>query len=160
MGRIFATNGIALTDSSGGTIVDEIGLVSDTQFTGSSIYLGTEQTTTSTTATPLANGTITFILNRTTNMLFLTNGLLYRFGGVSTYRKGFLELHLNGTLQRPWMQADIESSVVDHVVQTSMHKIISVGAGTHNAVLNFRVNVNDLELGVDEITSSAINLGK
>ena len=100
MGKVVTETGIAFTNSSGGTVVDPIGVVSTTQFTLLGTNVTADQTISGTALENLTNVTLTTSdLSRSVNSLILFTAQYAVFSNASFTGHCRLRLALNGTLQ-------------------------------------------------------------
>ena len=128
---IIVNNGsITLKNTAGSTTFDNAGLVSLSNFitTSATKTGGLNQSISGTSSTTLTDSEMTFVLSRTTLMLFQANVSCYIYGGTSdTVLFGQVGMMLGTT--------PFEDFVIGNdyhtVFSTSMHRIMSVAAGTH-----------------------------
>ena len=157
MGRVYAEEGLVLTNDSGGTSIDEKGVVSTQNFSfgGTTAPAGT---TTSSTFTPITGGTMTFSLDRTANVLLLATGFFVK-DGEDTDNAVYIEFAINGTNSNAW--SGFGGGVPDGYIARggyAVHTIKEIGSGTGTAILQWKVSGGTASLGSSSM--SYLVLGK
>lgn len=150
MGRVYTTTGIALTDTSGGTVVDPSGIVSTTQFTQArGTNSADNQAITGTAVTSLNNGTLSFVLDRSALVLYLFTADAYM---VNTSNGCHIYPQVNGTI--PLAGAGkyhiaLAASNINLRAYTSYH-IETLPSGTNTIILS--ASLTDDAVGTCTVT--------
>lgn len=131
MGIEYTPEGVVLTSSAGGTIVDSTGLVSTTNFPFN--FQQVPSQTIGTPGTILGTSTQQIILTRTANVLVMACGYFYP---TTTGNLNYLSLVVDGTVI-------VQQAVGTHAVDTqnfSMFAVYQIAAGTSNFYLEAENN--------------------
>ena len=142
MGKEYTTTGLAITNNTGGTFIDPIGLVSTQNFTFGAITDTAQNTTSSTDYVDVSLMTLTFTLTRAANVLFMTT--LNASNQSGNDNNGVLIIfNLNGTQVGPLLSAPGEHRF-DGVNSFNKYDVASgqtiqqVAAGTNTIKLQFK----------------------
>lgn len=128
------TNGnLVLINDSGGTILDNKGVLNQTVLTSSvaSISSGGTQNIIGTAPTIFTGSTLSFSLERTQNILFLADVITYSNGTTSFNGNG--QININGVEQGRWAE---NYSVPSSLMSDSIHSLNQLSAGTHTFTLS------------------------
>lgn len=142
------SDGLTVKTSLGTTFIDGGGLISATNFnSASTVSLSNSRTTGSTSFVDVPNTTLSVVLNRTTNVLFLAYGDFANAIGQGETSSEFVALDIGGTsfpdatngFGNVFFAGDVGTAEVTTVLATwHGHYLASLGAGTHTAKLQFR----------------------
>lgn len=141
-------DGIEVKTTAGTTIIDGGGLISSANFvSASTVSLNDSRTTGSTSFVDVSDTTLSVVLSRTTNVLFLAYGDFANAIGQGETSSEFVALNIGGTLfpdasngfGNVFFAGDVGTAEVTTVLATwHGHFLASLGAGTHTAKLQFR----------------------
>lgn len=170
MGRVYALNGIGLTNTSGGTVLDGVGLLGTTNFNfGGTDFVNSRSTVSSTAgsgATDIPNTSLTYINTRPTRVLCLAQADI-SLGGYAGGENliGVLQWNFAGTW---WPQMARLGAVkngtfsVSHEVTVFGQKLVTFAAGTNTIKLQYYVSSGNGTQYVAVVNTSVtyLELGK
>lgn len=153
---------VVIKDAGGTTVLDSLGLVGTTSFISGNSSAGGNQDTTSSTLTDVTASSLSFVLQRTTPVLFLLSCAIFNLGANSTSgESGIAQIVVDGTAQTPLIvgrttqYSDFSLGGATHTT----HTVLNLAAGTHTAKIQFKTGGNGTARIIDRSLTYLV-LGK
>ena len=148
-GTLTLTEGMSIVNSAGTTVIDSTGLVSANNFGFDNYLSDTLIETNSTSAVDVTGSELSFVLTRSTRVLFLATINFYQN---IPDQSAWAGIEINGTYQYPDVVCPGLDQAFQVPISTTTHKVLTLGAGTHTVGLAWKVSGGTAQMDFRSLT--------